>query len=113
MTLEISKKSEGTATILYLSGRVDSTSADQLSEYLSGAVTPETDKLVVDLSGLMFITSAGFRSLLLAHREAEVAKCSFALSGVRDDMEALFNVTGFSRLFKIFSNADEAITALN
>lgn len=112
MSLKVSERIEGDVVIVYLSGRVDSANAETLSTRLTNSVVKGARAVIVDLTELMFITSAGFRSLLLAHREAENAKRAFAISGVRNDLEELFSVTGFTRLFKIFDKPEDAIAQL-
>lgn len=126
MSLQITEKCDGKIRIVYLAGMVDSSSADVLTASLtkgapgggSGSVGAgsvgdgaEIEKVIVDIAQLIYITSAGFRSLLIAHREFSACDCEFALSGVRGDFVTLFNMSGFGRIFKIFDRIEDAIAA--
>ncbi len=129
MSLQITEKRDGKIRIIYLAGMVDSSSADVLTSSLtkgapgagsggsgsggSSAVGDgaEIEKVIVDIAQLIYITSAGFRSLLIAHREFSACDCEFALSGVRGDFVTLFNMSGFGRIFKIFDRIEDAIAA--
>ena len=121
MSLQITEKRDGKIRIVYLSGKVDSSSADALTASLTrsaaiGGVTAgsdgaEIEKVIVDIAQLIYITSAGFRSLLIAHREYTARDCEFALSGVRGDFVTLFNMSGFGRIFRIFDRIEDAIAA--
>lgn len=131
MSLQITEKRDGKIRIVYLAGMVDSSSADVLTASLTkgapgggvgsggsgsggssvGGDGAEIEKVIVDIAQLIYITSAGFRSLLIAHREFSACDCEFALSGVRGDFVTLFNMSGFGRIFRIFDRIEDAIAA--
>lgn len=73
-------KEQGSWTIFVISGRLDRINAEETGkqgdELLAGH-----DKLVIDLSGLEYISSAGLRILLRLAKASKAAGKSFALCG--------------------------------
>ena len=64
----------GEVTVLEVKGRIDSTTAPVLGEKLTVALAAPQRRLVLDLRQLEYISSAGFRVLLLAAKRAEEAE---------------------------------------
>jgi len=65
-----------------LKGRVDSTSANDVMLCLSNLISAGEKAILVDLGGLLYLTSAAFRVLLVATDEAERA---FTIHGSREE----------------------------
>ena len=102
----------GEVTILEVKGRIDSSTAPVLGEKLSGALAIPERRLVLDLHQLDYISSAGFRVLLLAAKRADEAGSRFVLCSVSGKVRQLFDLGGFLDLFTISISRAEAITAV-
>ena len=102
----------GEVTVLEVKGRIDSTTAPVLGEKLTGALATPQRRLVLDLRQLEYISSAGFRVLLLAAKRAEEAGSRFVLCSVSGKVRQLFDLGGFLDLFAISVSRAEAITAV-
>lgn len=102
----------GSAALLAPQGRVDSATAPMLGERLDGMLggTP-AGAVVLDLSGLEYISSAGFRVLLVANRQARSSGVSLHLCGLSDKLRQLFDLAGFLGLFTIHAQRAEAVAA--
>ena len=98
--------------ILEVRGRVDSNTAPTLGERLSGSLSIPGARLVVDLRQLEYISSAGFRILLLAAKRAEEAGSRFALCGLSAKVRQLFDLGGFLDIFTISGSREEGIAAV-
>ena len=68
--MDLREDTSGDVTILEIKGRIDSTTAPVLGERLTASLTRTSRRLVLDLRQLEYISSAGFRVLLLAARRA-------------------------------------------
>lgn len=93
MSLDIKKEING-ATVLTLSGRLDTTTAPQLETEFD-ALSPDTKELVFDLKELEYVSSAGLR-LILKAQKAMNAKGSMKLINVSESVMEVFDITGFS-----------------
>jgi anti-sigma B factor antagonist len=68
--------------------------------------------LVVDLKNIAYISSAGFRALLIANRAAAGRDGKLALCGVTGEVRRLFDIGGFTSEFLIFPTQAEGIGKL-
>ena len=88
---------EGKALTVALSGRLDSSTAPDLEKQLD---LTDIDKLVFDLAGLEYISSAGLR-ILLASMKAMDRQGEMTVRHVQPAVMELFTVTGFSQILTI------------
>ena len=90
--MTISREQNGNELRICLEGRLDTLSAPMLEaefrKTLDGA-----DKLTLDFSKVEYISSAGLRALLFAHR-AMSAKGGMTIAHVNDIVREVFEVTG-------------------
>lgn len=85
---------------LQVAERVDTTTAPQL-QYEIDKVTDETNKLVLDFKDLIYVSSAGLRVLLSAHKTMLKKGGSLVITNVSEDILEIFEVTGFSDILTI------------
>lgn len=110
--MELIDSTDGAVTILSVKGRLDSVTAPILDGSLSGMLAAPGRRLLVDLSQLEYISSAGFRILLLAAKRADENGGQIALCGVSGKVRQLFDLGGFLDLFRICNTRDEGLAAL-
>jgi anti-sigma B factor antagonist len=97
--LNIEKKTEGTALQVTLTGRLDTTTAPQLESELKSSLDGVTS-LVMDFEKLEYISSAGLRVLLSAHKSM-AKKGGMKVVNVNDVVNEVFDVTGFADILNI------------
>ncbi len=97
--LNITKQIDGTKATVVLEGRLDTTTAPQLESELKSFLDSITD-LVFDFEKLEYISSAGLRVLLSAQK-AMTKQGSMKLIHVSDEVNEIFEVTGFSDILTI------------
>ena len=97
--MTISKKLEGTTLKIELEGRLDTMTAPELEAELK-ADMDSIDNLVLDFSKLEYISSAGLRVLLSAHKVMS-AKGGMKLTNINEIVQEVFEVTGFSDILNI------------
>ena len=109
MSVQIHTNKEGKATVVQLQGKVDATSAPSVEQALVGVIDQGEKKLVIDCSGLDFISSAGLRSLLLAVKKMKSEGGSIGLAALQPHVKEVFDISGFSSLFVIYGSKAAAI----
>ena len=106
----------GTLQVLRLSGRLDSAGSPELERSLRDALAGGrlVTGLVVDLSALDFISSAGLRVLLLAAKQLRAATPPgrLVMAGVRGNVREVFEMSGFLTLFPAADSVDDAVAQL-
>ena len=105
MNFEI-KNENGVLTGI-LNGRLDSAIANQLEKDMQPTVLnsryamDSADKdIVLDCTGLEYISSSGLRLFLALRKEVAKKGGTLALSHINDDIRSVFTITGFFNLFE-------------
>ena len=97
--MTITKKQNGTALEIALEGRLDTVTAPELESELKTSLDG-AESLVFDFSKLDYISSAGLRVLLSAHK-AMAGKGGMKVTHVNEIVQEVFEVTGFSDILTI------------
>ena len=109
--MELREEEVGGVTALAVKGRIDNTTARVLGQRLETVVATPRSRVVVDLRELEYISSAGFRVLLVAAKRADEAGSRLALCGLSANIRQLFDLGGFLDAFTITATRDDAIAA--
>ena len=97
--MKITKNLNGTSLNVALEGRLDTTTAPELEQSLKESLE-STNDLTLDFSKLDYISSAGLRVLLSAHK-AMAKKGGMKVVNVSEDIMEIFEVTGFTDILTI------------
>ena len=82
-----------------LEGRLDTVTAPQLEAELKKSMA-DADSLILNFSKLDYITSAGLRVLLSAHKAMDT-KGGMKVTHVNEIVREVFDVTGFADILTI------------
>ena len=97
--MEITKNMNGTNLEIALAGRLDTMTAPELEQELKDSMD-SAETLTLDFSKLEYISSAGLRVLLSAHK-AMSPKDGMKVTNVNEIVKEVFEVTGFSDILTI------------
>ena len=97
MTIEIKKAAE--ATTVEIVGRLDTITAPELDKALNENIT-DTKALILDVTGLEYISSAGLRVLLSAQKKMQTIG-PMKVTNVREEVMEVFEMTGFADILTI------------
>jgi anti-anti-sigma factor len=109
--MEIEEGAAGDVKIAAPKGRLDAATAAALDERLL-PLLQGGGKLVADLSGVNYISSAGLRAVLRAVRAAQASGCAFAIAAPDGMVREVLEFSGFDRLVPIRGTVEEAAAAL-
>ena len=110
--MDIAVEQAGEVTVVELKGRIDSNTAKPFGDKLVELLKSGRSRLVVDLKHIAYISSAGFRALLLAGRLADETNGKLALCCLTSEVQRLFDLGAFSDLFVIYASRDESVNKL-
>ena len=110
MKLETSEDN-GIVTVR-LEGSLDGKTAPEAREQLQRLLAANT-KLILDLSNVDYLSSAGLRLLLVLYRELAARKGKLVLLGVSEDIRSVMSHTGFLSFFTLVGSAVEAVRAVS
>ena len=97
--MKITKTMNGTTLNIALEGRLDTTTAPELEQALKESLDSAT-ALTLDFSALDYISSAGLRVLLSAHKTMS-KKGGMVVKNVNEIVSEVFDVTGFADILNI------------
>jgi anti-sigma B factor antagonist len=110
--MDISEDRKADAVILALSGKLDATTAKTFEDKILGVINSGTQRLVVDLSQLEYVSSSGLRVFLLAAKRLQATDGKIVLCALKDQIRQVFDLAGFSSFLSTYGSRDEAIKGL-
>jgi anti-sigma B factor antagonist len=100
----------GTVRVVSVAGTVDMLTAPQLEAKLAAAAADGTEAVVVDLSAVEFLASAGMGVLVAAH--ADLAPVRFVIVADGPTTSRPLKLVGIADLIELFATLDEALAAV-
>lgn len=97
--LNITKTVEGEKTVFSVEGRLDTNTAPEMEKAIRETI-PEAREIVIDFEKLDYISSAGLRVLLSAHKAMSPGG-TLRISNANQPITEIFEVTGFSEILNI------------
>lgn len=107
--MEIKQEKKGEVVIIGLVGRLDANTAGQLEKKILPLIDEGEKKLLIDFSELEYISSAGLRLLLLTAKKLKNIKGKIVLCSMKEYIKEIFEIAGFTPIFTIRENQDEAV----
>ena len=96
--MEIKTKSEGTKLTFAVSGRVDTVTAPELE---AGLKFGDATCVVLDLENVPYMSSAGLRILLAAHKTMLGRGGELMIANVQPSVREVLDITGFSSILNM------------
>ncbi len=102
------KKKDG-IVILAIEGRLDAQTAPLFEQQVMPMLDGEERNFLLDLAHLEYISSAALRRLLVLAKKAEGKGGRVALLSLQGHIAEIFELSGFSQLFPIYADQEEAL----
>ena len=108
--MEITTKHYKHCDLLSLKGKVDSYTAPDLTKAIEMLNHDGQFKIVLDMGELEYMSSAGFRALLIGQRNCKrYNRGEMILAAVPKKIMDALELTGFTPLFRIFDDVTAAV----
>jgi anti-anti-sigma factor len=111
--MQISDESVGGVCVVTARGRLDGAASGLFGERVQSLIRPERPKMLIDFTGIDFVTSAGLRVVLTILKKVKSANGVFALCGVQASVREVLEITGFAGMIQIFPGREAALAALS
>lgn len=92
--------------------RIDSSNAAAFEARCAALIAEGPPKVIIDFSGVDYISSAGLRVLLVAAKSAKSKGGALTLCGLRGNVHEVIEVSGFDTLLGVHDGVSEAAAAL-
>ena len=90
--------------------RLDSSTAADFETELLGRIGQGATAVLLDLSAVDYISSAGLRVILLAGKRLKAGGGRLGLCGLTEDCLEAFRISGFDTLFPLYKSVDEGLS---
>ncbi|MDR3641964.1 MAG: STAS domain-containing protein [Humidesulfovibrio sp.] len=107
--MEFTKNKEGVFLVLAVTGRLDAITARDFEEECKACIASGEKRLVVDLAGLEYISSAGLRSILAVAKLLKPLGGDLAFCDLAGIVAEVFAMSGFAKLLPVFATRQEAL----
>lgn len=110
--MRLNAHTRGSSTIIAFDGSLDSGTAPGVQEEID-RLMPQAGTVILDLSKMVYMSSAGLRVLLLIHRRARRDGAKIVLAGLVPDVREVMSATGFLDFFEVMDDfeRDKGISA--
>ncbi|MDD4868943.1 MAG: STAS domain-containing protein [Kiritimatiellae bacterium] len=110
--MKITEKKETDVTILVLEGRLDSITSPDAEKQLMAILDKGARKLLLDASGIVYISSAGLRVLLTVTKKINSLGGKIVLSRLGPQVQGIIELAGFTSFLPVFKTTEEALKTL-
>jgi len=106
-------KTEGDITIAVMVPRFDAYTASDVETTLKDLISKGAKKVICDFSQTDYVASAGLRVLLSSAKSLQKCGGQILMVSMKPYVHEVFEVSGFTRIFKVFDSQEEALQTLN
>jgi stage II sporulation protein AA (anti-sigma F factor antagonist) len=111
--MAIATERSGDVLVLLPQGRLDSNNAAAVEGEILAHVTAGTNRIVVDFSGLDYISSAGLRVVLVVAKRLKQAGGALVLCRLPAHIREVFEISGFLSILKSADSREDALIAVS
>ncbi|NLE67098.1 MAG: STAS domain-containing protein [Lentisphaerae bacterium] len=107
--MDIQTARQGKAVIVKPRGRMDAATAPLFEQACDNLVQAGEKAVVMDLSALEYISSAGLRTILSVGKKIKSASGKLALCSLAGMVKEVFDISGFTTMFVVTDSAEQAV----
>ena len=109
--MQIATRTNNDIHIVAISGSMDSGTSPEAQKALDG-VLASARKVVLDFSGLDYISSAGLRVLLGVAKKLKGSGGTLRMFGLNQSVKEVFEISGFATILSVYPSEAEALAAM-
>ncbi|MCB0164957.1 MAG: STAS domain-containing protein [Anaerolineae bacterium] len=109
--MEIIVRTIDDVTVADITGDIDGKTAPEAQAAILPLLQPGC-KVIVNMSGVEYMSSAGLRMMLSMHRETASNKGHLVLVGLSEDIQDTMSATGFLNFFTIQDTVESGLDSL-
>lgn len=106
--LSIETDNTQSVSVMKVKGRVDSETAPELDKALTKLLEDHKNKIILNVQGVDFLSSAGLRAMVKALKGAQSSGGDVRLAAVSEPIEVILRTVGMMQMFKMYSTSEEA-----
>jgi anti-sigma B factor antagonist len=97
--------------VVDMAGRLDSVAVGDASDRMVAIAEGDNKRVVLNLAGVDYVSSAGLRVLLIAARLLKTHRGELKLCAARSEITKVIEIAGFNSLLNHYASEQDAVTA--
>jgi anti-anti-sigma factor len=110
--MTITEETHDRTHVLLLAGRLDSATSETLAARIDALVADGKARLLIDCSGVLYVSSAGLRVLLTGAKKTKAAGGSLSCCALQPMVRQVFELSGFGTFLPVYADRAAAFEAL-
>jgi anti-sigma B factor antagonist len=114
--MQVQSRRFANAVVLQVAGRLDQDTCDgfrtDLMKHVEAAAR-DGGAIVLDLSKMEYVSSAGLRCFMLASRQAKSQQGRIFVAALQPMVQEIFQISHFNLVFQVFPTVREALGAVS
>ena len=111
-SFEVETRTEDGAAVAEVAGSVDAVTAPRLAEALQATVAGGEPRVVVDLAGVTYVSSAGLRAILSGVKAARTAGGDLVVAAAQPQVREVFELAGLTTIIAFHDDVAAAVASL-
>jgi anti-sigma B factor antagonist/stage II sporulation protein AA (anti-sigma F factor antagonist) len=111
--MELDQTPIANSVILLPGGRIDLSNADVFKDALLAAVAAANAAVILDLSRIEYVSSAGLRSLMIASKAGTARGVTLGVAAMQSIVKEIFAISRFHLVLPCFETVREALAKLD
>jgi anti-sigma B factor antagonist len=107
--MDITERQENSVSVFVLEGRIDTQGAVDMDLALQTAVSEGKHKMVLDMAGVRYISSAGLRTMADVLTKNKEVGGDLKLVALNHKVLRVFRIIGFDKFFSIHDTLEQAV----
>lgn len=106
---DLTMEQKGNVFILRIKGRLDAVSSPHVEQKVFEAINNGYSYLLLDMSGVTYLSSAGMRMLLSITKRLRTIPGKLAICSVSMNVVDVLKMSGFDHALQLFKTEEEAL----
>jgi anti-anti-sigma factor len=114
--MNVTSRRFANAVVVQVAGRLDQDTCEVFRTQLVALVDEagrEGGTIVLDLSALEYVSSAGLRCFMLASRQAKAQQARISVAALQPMVAEIFEISHFNLMFQVFPAVRDALSAVS
>ena len=111
-TAEVKEELKGDVLIVRMRGRLDAISSPQTEKRICDSVENGQSKVLLDMGGVTYLSSAGMRMLLSTMRKLRTFSGRLVVCSTTPNVLDVLKISGFDHVLELFKTEEEALKQL-
>jgi len=107
--MNLKESTHDKAMVIEIEGRLDTTNFNQLEKKIMDKIDAGKINILVDCSHMDYVSSSGLRIFLMTLKKITSLNGQFVLCGLQENIKEIFEISGFTSIFKIYDNQTTAL----